>query len=280
MPQSNPPTSLGNKILPVAAVIAVVLIAAAVRCSSTEDVGSGPNVGALSVKTKVSPAEGVSRVNYRVTGNDIAAVSGSNTMTGDTASFLIKDIPAGSGYTITLTARSADGNTRCNQTASFDVVAERITSANLDLPCVHTGSFRTGAPGDPDASKVSEAEPTPDCAACEQENIKSGKCEPKSGCDGLEGVDKTLCLDLLACARRTSCWLKRPVDCLCGDAEDVACAKGEANGDCRREIQAATKTNDPLMNGTRFFNLDFPAGRALNMVSCDHENCQSVCATK
>ena len=116
------------------------------------------------------------------------------------------------------------------------------------------------------------------CAACEKKHITSGDCEPDSGCDDLAGDDKRLCEDLLACQRRTNCWVKHPLDCLCGSAPGVDCAQGAANGACRSEIQAATKTTDPVQNGTLFFDPKLPAGRANRLIACAYDNCKSVCA--
>jgi hypothetical protein len=116
------------------------------------------------------------------------------------------------------------------------------------------------------------------CAACERKHIASGDCEPDSGCDDLSGDDKRLCEDLLACQRRTNCWVNHPLDCLCGSAPGVDCAQGAANGACRAEIQAATKTTDPVKNGTLFFDPKFPAGRANRLIACAYDNCKSTCA--
>jgi hypothetical protein len=118
------------------------------------------------------------------------------------------------------------------------------------------------------------------CGACEKKHIASGECEPDSGCEGLAGTDKDLCLNVLACQRRTNCWLKHPLDCLCGTATGVDCAQGGANGECKAEIQAATKTNDPIKNGTLFFDPTLPAGRANRLIACAYDNCKSVCAPK
>jgi hypothetical protein len=118
------------------------------------------------------------------------------------------------------------------------------------------------------------------CAACEKQHVTAGDCEPDSGCEGLGGADKDLCLNLLACQRRTNCWVNHPLDCLCGTAPGVACAQGAANGACRAEIQAATKTTDPIKNGTLFFDPTLPAGRANRLIACAFDNCKSVCSPK
>jgi hypothetical protein len=115
------------------------------------------------------------------------------------------------------------------------------------------------------------------CSSCEKEHIKNGKCEPMAGCDDLTGQDKELCLNLLSCMRRTGCWLEDPLRCLCGTFSDLECAQGSANGVCKAEMNAATKSTDTLRNGMLFYNPTIPAGRANQLISCDHENCVNVC---
>jgi hypothetical protein len=144
-----------------------------------------------------------------------------------------------------------------------------------------TRPFLTQAPVPEFADETARPAPGYDpvaCAACEKKHVASGDCEPDSGCDGLAGDDKRLCEDLVACQRRTSCWVKHPLDCLCGSAPGVACAQGAANGACRAEIQAATRTTDPVRNGTLFFDPALPAGRANRLIACAFDNCKSVCA--
>ena len=134
------------------------------------------------------------------------------------------------------------------------------------------GEATAPAPGD----TVDEAA----CTACEKQHIVAGDCEPDSGCDGLSSPDKPLCEALVACARRTNCWVNHPLDCLCGSAPGVDCAQGAANGACRAEIQAATKTTDPVKNGTLFFDPTLPAGRANRLIACAFDHCKTSCAPK
>ncbi len=115
------------------------------------------------------------------------------------------------------------------------------------------------------------------CKTCELENIASGTCVEGAGCDGLSGIDKNLCLALVACIRSTGCWKKAASDCLCGTATGVACASAAANGACRQEIQAATKTLDFLKNGLLLNSLSVPAGHATQLIACDKTACVAAC---
>ena len=129
--------------------------------------------------------------------------------------------------------------------------------------------------------RVAPAPPVPAaCTTCEKEYIASGDCEPDSGCDPLTGPDRELCENLLNCMRATNCWINDPGDCLCGTAKDVNCTTEAANGACRAEIQAATRTTDPIQNGTLFFDPAVPAGRATRLISCDKEKCLNHCALR
>lgn len=118
---------------------------------------------------------------------------------------------------------------------------------------------------------------TAQCAQCEATHVQAGDCEPDIGCDKLSGDDRALCTNLESCFRRTKCWLNDPLDCLCGSSKGVACASAAANGACRAEIQAATRTQDPVQNGTRFYSLLYPAGHATQLLACDKDNCLAEC---
>lgn len=282
MPQTPSKSSFRGKLIPAAAAVALVAVVLVVRCSKPVDVGSGPNVGAVTVDTQVVGGDGIKRISYRITGNEIATMAGGSDVNEARSSFVVKDVPAGQGYVVSLFALSRDGTVHCQQEQTFNVDAEKMTSMNITLTCVTRSPFRTVTPahGEADAASYREVEVTPECHSCEQDGVKSGKCEPDSGCDGLVGNDLALCLDLVACARLSGCWVRHPGDCLCGTAGGVPCAKGEANGDCRREIQAATKTMDPILNGTRIYDPQYPAGRAMRLVACDFDACKDTCGPR
>ena len=84
-------------------------------------------------------------------------------------------------------------------------------------------------------------------------------------------------MNLVNCMRATGCWVKDPLDCLCGTVDYVECTT-HANGACLAEMQAATKTTDPVKNGTLFYDPSVPAGLANRLISCDKEMCPSACA--
>jgi hypothetical protein len=85
-----------------------------------------------------------------------------------------------------------------------------------------------------------------------------------------DAADRLLCQALHDCMRSTQCWHSDPLDCLCGDARGTACASAQANGQCKPQVQAATRTTDPVANGTLFDSFSVPAGFATQQIACDH----------
>jgi hypothetical protein len=97
------------------------------------------------------------------------------------------------------------------------------------------------------------------------------------GCENItDPADKALCDALFKCMRETGCWHKDPLDCLCGTAQGTSCASAAANGECKLQVQAATKSTDPVANGTLFYSFTVPAGFATQRVACEHDNCSPV----
>jgi hypothetical protein len=247
------------------------------------------NVGAVAMSTTLVRGETVTRIDYTVSGNGIVPINGSATVSNaaQPISFVVDRLPPGEGYLIDQWA--GDGQTRCNRRDSFEVVKGRTTSLIKLLLCRVSNSAGTRAalaferkvaPRNTEGAVQPAAAVPPSCVSCEKANIEAGECEPDSGCDGLTGEDKQLCVNLLDCLRATNCWIKDPLDCLCGTARDLECTTNAANGDCRAEIQAATRTTDPIANGTLFFDPGVPASRANKLISCDKEKCLDHCAMK
>ena len=79
-------------------------------------------------------------VTYTITGNGFTKTGAIDTSGSPTISGTIGGIPAGKGYTITLTATSVEGNTTFTGSATFDVTAGATTSVTVRL----NGSSKTG----------------------------------------------------------------------------------------------------------------------------------------
>jgi hypothetical protein len=75
-------------------------------------------------------------INYVISGPNGFSKSGTiDVASSTTVSGVIGGLPAGSGYTITLSATSTDGTTTCGGSAGFNVVAHAVTSVGVTLDC-------------------------------------------------------------------------------------------------------------------------------------------------
>jgi len=127
-------TRLGT--VPLVCVLALGVSAVIGGCSSEPLRNSGAEqVGSVGLNLDVGPGVTLNAVTYTVTGSGNGFsktgsidVSGASTITGT-----IGGIPAGNGYTITLTATSADGGTIFTGSGSFNVIAGKTTSVTIHL---------------------------------------------------------------------------------------------------------------------------------------------------
>jgi arylsulfatase A-like enzyme len=96
--------------------------------------------GSIGLNLTAAPGVTLNSVTYTITGNGFTKTGAIDTSGSPTVSGTIGGIPAGKGYTITLTARSAEGDTTFTGAATFDVTAGATTSVTLRL----NGSGKTG----------------------------------------------------------------------------------------------------------------------------------------
>src|SRR3569623_3313065 len=83
-------------------------------------------------------ADGVSltSVEYAISGpNAFSKAGASNVAASPILSSIIGGLPAGTGFTITLTATATDGTTTCAGTGNFDVVAGVVGTVSVTLDC-------------------------------------------------------------------------------------------------------------------------------------------------
>ena len=97
-------------------------------------------VGSIGLNLTAAPGVTLNAVTYTVTGNGFTKTGAIDTSGSPNISGTIGGIPAGKGYTITLTATSAEGDTTFTGSAKFDVNAGATTSVTLRL----NGASRTG----------------------------------------------------------------------------------------------------------------------------------------
>ncbi|MDF3065132.1 MAG: hypothetical protein K0R38_733 [Polyangiaceae bacterium] len=124
-------TKLG--VLPVVCSLALSPLNGCASAPLDSDNGSEEQVGSLGVNLEVASGVSLDTVAYTIAGNGFKKdgtidVSGAPTISGT-----IGGIPAGSGYTLTLTATSTDGKTTFSGSAKFDVTAGKTSSVTIRL---------------------------------------------------------------------------------------------------------------------------------------------------
>jgi phospholipase C len=106
--------------------------------------GSVVDVGDVSVALVLAPGEELDTVSYNITNPSGFTKMGSIDVShSSTISATIAGIPAGNGYTITLTGTTTDGSTTCLGSAGFNVMAHQTTMVSVHLTChqaANTGS--------------------------------------------------------------------------------------------------------------------------------------------
>jgi len=121
----------------VSTVIAGILMAAALLgpgCASEAD--EGPT-GSLSMELQIAPGVTINSVAFTINnpGTGFSKTGTVNVRFSNTISFQTGAIPAGPGYTITLSATSVDGSFSCSGSAPFTVAAGSTTAVGLTLSC-------------------------------------------------------------------------------------------------------------------------------------------------
>jgi hypothetical protein len=88
----------------------------------------------------------INTVNYTLT-NGTNTLSGSvNVAAATSISFVIPNVPVGTGYTVTLTAVSTDGSVSCaGSSGTFNVLARQTTNVNVQLVCTSSGGGDAGS---------------------------------------------------------------------------------------------------------------------------------------
>ncbi len=120
----------------------------AIGCSSSDTDAShaslGGNDGTLGLALQLDPGTTLDTVSYTITGPNAFMKTGTIDVSGSTSiTATISPIPVATGYSIGLTATSAEGNASCSGSATFDITAGHTTPANVRLICretAHTGS--------------------------------------------------------------------------------------------------------------------------------------------
>jgi hypothetical protein len=199
------------------------------------------------------------------------------------------DLPGGpdTGATADTGASPADAAAASDTAPTPDALATADASASpdvADLPA-DAAATESGSPADADTPDA-----TPTCASCYREAIASGRCKlaTPGACDDIpaDGVgagktagDKALCQAVDECMRTSACWTaeKGVVNCICGTAAGLACAGPAANGACKAQILAATRSTSELQAASLVFSTMVPAGFAAQKYECYHDQCATLC---
>jgi PKD domain len=115
-------------------------------CSSTQTASTGKdveNTGSIGLNLALPGGVTVNAVQYTITGNGFTKTGSIDVSGQATISGTIGGIPAGNGFTITLTATSTDGSTNCLGSATFNVTGGTSTAVTVHLQC--RGVHRTGS---------------------------------------------------------------------------------------------------------------------------------------
>jgi len=113
-------------------------------CSGNGGGGGGDDqgeegTGTLSLQLTLPGGESVDTAAYVIHGPTTYTGTSSVVGSGSTFGFVIPDVAPGSGYTITITARSVDGTVTCaGDSSPFSVQSRRTTLVNVLLACTTT----------------------------------------------------------------------------------------------------------------------------------------------
>jgi hypothetical protein len=107
-------------------------------CASDNGDGENSNpkpdsVGSLGIKLKVAPGVTLLTVSYSITRNAFSKSGSIDVGDSPTVSGTIGGIPAGNGYTITLSATSVEDETTFTGSANFDVSGGQTTPVTINL---------------------------------------------------------------------------------------------------------------------------------------------------
>jgi len=120
--------------VPLVCLLALGVSASFIACSS-EPLSNGgeEQSGSVGLNLDVAPGVNVDLVEYSISGNGFSKSGAIDVSGAQTISGTIGGIPAGKGYTITLTAKSADNGESFTGSAGFDVVAGKTSAVTIHL---------------------------------------------------------------------------------------------------------------------------------------------------
>lgn len=132
-------------------------------------------------------------------------------------------------------------------------------------------------------SRGDTAQLEPACQACRQAHCTNyeGLLNLVSTC--FENADpefSALCTAAKDCATRAGCGYAPlgSAECFCGTADLGACqTEGAANGPCKKEFYAASRSKSLPEVAAHFGDLTYPSGVAHYLHACDRDYCAKEC---
>jgi len=140
------------------------------------------------------------------------------------------------------------------------------------------GNGGSGGSGPADICAPLHSDPAT-CVSCEDNFCPHdpigcpSACTGQPACSDYSGGDVALCDAVLTCIRTSNCVANGVTFCYCGNATLADCQGGLGTGACKAEIQAGLKSTNDNANLLSLTNVRFPAGGALSVGQCDHDNC-------
>ncbi len=128
---------LTSTVVSTALGLGVAFVAAGCSDAGSQPAGSsGERVGEGSLQLQIAPGAVLTSASYAITGPAGYSKNGSlDVSLSSKISATIGGIPAGNGYTVTLTASTSDAGFTCGGSATFNVVAHQSTSVNVAVSC-------------------------------------------------------------------------------------------------------------------------------------------------
>jgi len=123
--------------------LGICSVGSIIGCSDNGAAVEPDGTGQIGLALQAPAATAIQTASYAITGPMGYSQTGTVAATGAT---LINDVPAGTGYQVTLTATTSDAAT-CSGTASFDVTAKQLVSVTVPMTCLEaprTGSVMVG----------------------------------------------------------------------------------------------------------------------------------------
>ena len=120
----------------VLALAGIAAFSTAAGCGPTSTNQNRSDVGSIGVALDIAPGVSVNSFSYTLTGPASFSKTGTVDVSHSaTLTFTIGGLPAGTGYTITLSGTSTDTTVACSGAATFNVTAGTTTSVTIAIDC-------------------------------------------------------------------------------------------------------------------------------------------------